>query len=170
MYTCVLEIGELIWWCVRAAASSSGCSNSHLQYNFFQRGGDWGTVECDRVCAYGPPQRHRPDPALQCTARSSCIDAPGVHVALLPCYPYRPRLCRRSSLLFSGFNKKKSLLPLHPEFKGFLRGLLHHLANDAIAGCHSHARVLVLPFTYCSLFYFIEIHRNKLYSVRHFYN
>ena len=36
MYTCVLEIGELIWWCVRAAAaSSSGRSNSHPQYNFY---------------------------------------------------------------------------------------------------------------------------------------
>ncbi|XP_040246421.1 uncharacterized protein [Aegilops tauschii subsp. strangulata] len=34
MYTCVLEIGELIWWCVRAAASSSGRSNAHPQYNF----------------------------------------------------------------------------------------------------------------------------------------
>ncbi|KAM3275944.1 hypothetical protein ACQJBY_044371 [Aegilops geniculata] len=36
MYTCVLEIGELIWWCVRAAASSSGRSNAHPQYNFFR--------------------------------------------------------------------------------------------------------------------------------------
>ncbi|XBH75657.1 hypothetical protein VPH35_102399 [Triticum aestivum] len=36
MYTCVLEIGELIWWCVRAAAaSSSGRSNSHPRYNFY---------------------------------------------------------------------------------------------------------------------------------------
>uniref|UniRef100_A0A8R7P3U4 Uncharacterized protein n=2 Tax=Triticum urartu TaxID=4572 RepID=A0A8R7P3U4_TRIUA len=113
---------------------------SIYKFHSVQRGGDWGTVECDRVCADGPPQRHRPDPALQCTTRSSCIDAPGVHVALLPCYPYRPRLCRRSSLMFSGFNKKKSLLPLHPEFKGFLRRFLHHLANDAIVGCHSHAR------------------------------
>ncbi|XP_020176543.1 uncharacterized protein [Aegilops tauschii subsp. strangulata] len=159
-----------IWWCVRAAASSSGCSNSHLQYNFFQRGGDWGTVECDRVCADGPPQRHRPDPALQCTARSSCIDAPGVHVALLPCYPYRPRLCRRSSLLFSGFNKKSPcchcILSSRDSLGAFYTILLMMPSLDATA----MLVVLVLPFTYCSLFYFIEIHRNKLYSVRRFYN
>ncbi|XP_044397795.1 uncharacterized protein [Triticum aestivum] len=65
MYTCVLEIGELIWWCVRAAASSSGRSNAHPQYNFFRRGGDWGAVGCGLACGDGPPQRHRPDPALQ---------------------------------------------------------------------------------------------------------
>ncbi|XP_048556658.1 uncharacterized protein LOC125537395 [Triticum urartu] len=170
MYTCVMEIGELIWWCVRAAASSSGCSNAHLQYNFFHRGGDWGTVECDRVCADGPPQRHRPDLALQCTARSSCIDAPGVHVALLPCYPYRPRLCLRSSLLFSGFNKKSPcchcILSSRDSLGAFYTILLMMPSPDATA----MLVVLVLPFTYCSLFYSIEIHRDKLYSVRHFYN
>ncbi|XP_048551966.1 uncharacterized protein LOC125531697 isoform X4 [Triticum urartu] len=31
----------------------------------FARGGDWGAVGCGRVCGDGPPQRHRPDPALQ---------------------------------------------------------------------------------------------------------
>ncbi|XP_073364614.1 uncharacterized protein [Aegilops tauschii subsp. strangulata] len=132
-----------IWWCVRAAASSSGCSNSHLQYNFFQRGGDWGTVECDRVCADGPPQRHRPDPALQ---------------------------CRRSSLLFSGFNKKSPcchcILSSRDSLGAFYTILLMMPSLDATA----MLVVLVLPFTYCSLFYFIEIHRNKLYSVRRFYN
>ena len=34
MYTCVLETEEIIWWCVCAAASSSGRSDSHPQYNF----------------------------------------------------------------------------------------------------------------------------------------
>ncbi|XP_048529318.1 uncharacterized protein LOC125508602 isoform X4 [Triticum urartu] len=65
MYTCVLEIGELVWWCVRAAASSSGLSNSHprsVQFiNFIQ----FGEVGCGRVSGDGPPQRHRPDPALK---------------------------------------------------------------------------------------------------------
>ncbi|XP_048529317.1 uncharacterized protein LOC125508602 isoform X3 [Triticum urartu] len=40
MYTCVLEIGELVWWCVRAAASSSGLSNSH------PRLARWGVAVC----------------------------------------------------------------------------------------------------------------------------
>ncbi|XP_044397800.1 uncharacterized protein [Triticum aestivum] len=30
-----------------------------------RRGGDWGAVGCGLACGDGPPQRHRPDPALQ---------------------------------------------------------------------------------------------------------
>ncbi|XP_044332260.1 uncharacterized protein [Triticum aestivum] len=168
MYTCVLEIGELSGGvCVLLHPLPAALIHT---FSTTSRGGDWGTVECDRVCADGPPQRHRPDPALQCTARSSCIDAPGVHVALLPCYPCRPRLCRRSSLLFSGFNKKSPcchcILSSRDSLGAFYTILLMMPSLDATA----MLVVLVLPFTYCSLFYFIEIHRNKLYSVRRFYN
>ncbi|XP_048527468.1 translation initiation factor IF-2-like [Triticum urartu] len=56
MYTCVLEIGELIWWCVRAAAaSSSGRSNSHphsvqfinfIQFGEVEIGARWSVAVC----------------------------------------------------------------------------------------------------------------------------
>ncbi|XP_048551965.1 uncharacterized protein LOC125531697 isoform X3 [Triticum urartu] len=42
-----------------------GCSVQFINFIQFARGGDWGAVGCGRVCGDGPPQRHRPDPALQ---------------------------------------------------------------------------------------------------------
>uniref|UniRef100_A0A8R7U7H2 Uncharacterized protein n=1 Tax=Triticum urartu TaxID=4572 RepID=A0A8R7U7H2_TRIUA len=37
---------------------------SIYKFHSIRRGGDWGVVGCGRVCGDGPPQHHRPDPAL----------------------------------------------------------------------------------------------------------
>ncbi|XP_048529319.1 uncharacterized protein LOC125508602 isoform X5 [Triticum urartu] len=80
MYTCVLEIGELVWWCVRAAASSSGLSNSH------PRLARWGVAVClvtarrnviGRIPLLSPELKH--------------VGKPGVGPTTVVCLPPSPR-------------------------------------------------------------------------------